>query len=1109
MELLEGMNVEDLIRQRTPLSLHAKALDHVGSGRGLAVRSRSRHYSPRCEAREHHAVVGRFRENHGLRHRPHGCGKRTRLTQTGFLVGSLMYMAPEQFSGTADVLSDIFAYGVTFYEILTGQHPFASTDRSASADPGTIMYRIINVEPTALHSLVADCPQSVEHIVNRALAKSREARYSGMADVVADIKPILLDLQRRQAGDLFSQADQLLRIDQLDAAHSRVRKVLELDPWHAEARQLRDRIDQALQHRNSVDRAVALLDRAEQEISRRELNEAAECLATVKRMAVSDAKIDARLERATARIEQIRNAARFLDVAREDLKKENLTVAFHAVSEVLASDPGNRAGQRLLLEIQTQMAAREAERKIQEEISRKRQEEERQHRIRGVLEQASTFVNQQKPEAAIALLRQAIERDGGDPDLQKLLNGAESQVRDLSRSVRLRAIQEQVEKLIHERRWEEALRCIDTALREFPGMPSLVSQRVSLVAAMASEKRERAILEDLARIESLRRASRLQEAAELVEKSLGTHGEDARLLEARQLLSRSLADLQRAEYLENLRHECLQLLKEERFDDALRLLEGCEARYPNSREASALLAEAKNARETHERKQSIEKALARASELVHQADFEAGLSVLDNALKTFPDSRDLAEALARAAAQRDEADRRLEIKQLTDLAERAIADGDWGRAINRIHAGLDRFPEEPSLVRLKRTAEEGKHRKEVAEVENSALDAIKGGKLGLASEIVAAARIRWPDEKKINKLHQEVELSRAEEDVARAKDFLRSGRNDEAEQLAGSALKRWPKLASAADLLEEIAARRAARTREETLAAAGPPAPIRRSRFRVAILAAAAVLAIGGPLYWVAKPHPKSKAERSVPAVPAANDLAISEPVGSQSATLGTAYALTLETSGGFLPAAWAVTQGALPPGLTLDRQTGRIAGTPDSAGTYTFVVQASDSSRRVAQRALTITVDETRADKTLAKRVEVAQPKPADARRQGPPEPQPNEPKTTARLQAAPANNQTPCKAKGFILDQYGDSRSGELTWTGSLSSGGQLEIRNRRASTGFIRGDSLPVGVPVHVSVTPEDVRVVVAPSVENCWDSPLLLQSSGSPASTITVKWVVYQP
>ena len=169
-----------------------------------------------------------------------------------------MYMAPEQFSGTADALTDIFAYGVTFYELLTGRHPF-----SFSEDPAVMMHRIMSVEPEAVRALFPECPESVERIVSRTLAKNREARYTSLADVVADTKPILQDLGRQQAGELFSRAQDLLHGDQLDAAQSTIRKALELDPWHADARLLRSSIEEALHRRDLLGRAGALLDRSE------------------------------------------------------------------------------------------------------------------------------------------------------------------------------------------------------------------------------------------------------------------------------------------------------------------------------------------------------------------------------------------------------------------------------------------------------------------------------------------------------------------------------------------------------------------------------------------------------------------------------------------------------------------------------------------------------------------------------------------------------------------------------------------------------------------------------------------------------------------------------
>ena len=178
----------------------------------------------------------------------------TRLTQTGYVVGSLPYMAPEQFGGTSDALTDVFAYGVTFYELLTGHNPFAS------ADPAVTMYKITNTDAPALRSVAPECPEALDRILRGALARSHEARYSSLSDLAADTRAVLSDLRRDQAGKLYAEAGQFVAAGHLDAAKSAVRKVLDLDPLHADARKLRSEIEEALRRRDLGARAQSLLD---------------------------------------------------------------------------------------------------------------------------------------------------------------------------------------------------------------------------------------------------------------------------------------------------------------------------------------------------------------------------------------------------------------------------------------------------------------------------------------------------------------------------------------------------------------------------------------------------------------------------------------------------------------------------------------------------------------------------------------------------------------------------------------------------------------------------------------------------------------------------------
>ena len=72
------------------------------------------------------------------------------------------------------------------------------------------------------------------------------------------------------------------------------------------------------------------------------------------------------------------------------------------------------------------------------------------------------------------------------------------------------------------------------------------------------------------------------------------------------------------------------------------------------------------------------------------------------------------------------------------------------------------------------------------------------------------------------------------------------------------------------------------------------------------------------------------------------------------------AYSVTLKASGGTSPYTWAISKGALPDGLTLNKSTGKITGTPTKAGTFSFTVKITDKNKVVATKAFTLKVTQT-----------------------------------------------------------------------------------------------------------------------------------------------------
>jgi WD40 repeat protein len=109
------------------------------------------------------------------------------LTQTGDLVGTLRYMAPERFGGLSDARSDVYSLGLTLYELVTLRPAFDETDR------GRLIQRITHEEPPRPRQLDAQLPRDLETIILKATAKEARLRYQSADEMCEDLRRFLAD----------------------------------------------------------------------------------------------------------------------------------------------------------------------------------------------------------------------------------------------------------------------------------------------------------------------------------------------------------------------------------------------------------------------------------------------------------------------------------------------------------------------------------------------------------------------------------------------------------------------------------------------------------------------------------------------------------------------------------------------------------------------------------------------------------------------------------------------------------------------------------------------------------------------------------------------------
>jgi serine/threonine protein kinase len=109
------------------------------------------------------------------------------LTTSGDMVGTLRYMAPEQFEGQADARSDVYGLGLTLYELLVLQPAFGEKDRRR------LIRQQAQVEPPRPRKLRPAIPRDLETIVVKATAVHPQHRYATAGELAADLKAFLDD----------------------------------------------------------------------------------------------------------------------------------------------------------------------------------------------------------------------------------------------------------------------------------------------------------------------------------------------------------------------------------------------------------------------------------------------------------------------------------------------------------------------------------------------------------------------------------------------------------------------------------------------------------------------------------------------------------------------------------------------------------------------------------------------------------------------------------------------------------------------------------------------------------------------------------------------------
>ncbi|MEK7432629.1 MAG: serine/threonine-protein kinase [Cyanobacteriota bacterium] len=112
--------------------------------------------------------------------------EKKRLTQTGALLGSMMYISPEQLedSGSVDHRADIYSLGATLYELLTAKVPFDGNNL------GDMVFKIMREIPKPVTFYDKNLPLAADLVISKALEKDPSRRYQRASDMGREISKL-------------------------------------------------------------------------------------------------------------------------------------------------------------------------------------------------------------------------------------------------------------------------------------------------------------------------------------------------------------------------------------------------------------------------------------------------------------------------------------------------------------------------------------------------------------------------------------------------------------------------------------------------------------------------------------------------------------------------------------------------------------------------------------------------------------------------------------------------------------------------------------------------------------------------------------------------------
>lgn len=741
MEYLEGEDLQKIIQERKPFTL----LEKVEIMQQVAAGLHSAHANNVIHRDIKPSNVMVLRDNL-VKLMDFGIARltrsdTTRFTKAGFLVGTLNYMSPEQFRDVeVDALCDIWAFGVIYYEFLTGRFPFEGTSTPA------ILYSITTVEPPAPSTLVPECPEALSQMIMKTLAKDRDLRYQSLQEFQLDVGPLLLDMRRARANELIPEARALFAQEKGEEAQQVVRRILDLDPMHAEARQLRERIQKMAQQQAIVPKVGAFRKAGEEQLTQKRYAEAIQSFENALRLDSANTEIRTLLESARSSVGKYKQAHDLAEAAAGLVERKEYEAAHELVRQAFEVDPANQRAREVMARVQHAFDTQERRREVEQIVRKakgfiqhgsfdealallgeagkrlhdppeiveaaeeaeagKKAKAERERRERAIRE-ADELLKQDRVEEAENLLRPLAKEAGEDKALTEALARCAEVRSVLTRRDAVRRVTERTRSLQQDGELERAVALVERALQEFKGDADLTVLLGESQKLVRQRDERRAVDETLRRARDLRSAGDMAGAARVLAAARKAHGEVPALVALAGEIGLDLQAKENREAAHAIATEVRALTARSEWAAASAKLREALGRYPAEPELLALAESVERGVSEDATRKERDAGVAGARELRQRGDLAGAARQVRELRAKYGEWPALAELDREIESEQRLREKREAVDKAAGAARERIAASQWDAAREILQKALAQYPSEPELAALLDSIERG------------------------------------------------------------------------------------------------------------------------------------------------------------------------------------------------------------------------------------------------------------------------------------------------------------------------------------------------------------------------------------------------------------------